>query len=165
MVSGLGGRVVSGLGFVLGVDGGTFVTDISDVTVVVVSGVSDGLDTAVGKSHLVRSSDGLAVSGLLGVEVGARVVVLDTVLESVGFGGFVINWGLAVSRSWGVIRSRGRGVAWGRGSSGDSHSGRHESDEDDAKHDKYVSVHKLELMLNETVPRFIYHGLRCHVAS
>ena len=81
MVSGLGGGVV-GLGFVLGVDGGTFVFDISDVTVVVVSGVGDGLDTTIGKSNLVRSGDSLAVGGFLGVEVGARVVIGNSVLES-----------------------------------------------------------------------------------
>ena len=77
-----GGSGLVGLGFVLGVDSLAFVFDISDVTVVVVSGVGDGLDTTIGKSNLVRSGDSLAVGGFLGVEVGARVVIGNSVLES-----------------------------------------------------------------------------------
>ena len=63
MVSGLGGGVVSGLGFVFGgirVVSFTGVADISDITVVVVSGVGHSLDTAIGKSNLVRSRDSFA---------------------------------------------------------------------------------------------------------
>ena len=114
--------MVSGLGFVLGVDGGTFVFDISDVTVVVVSGVGDGLDTTIGKSNLVRSGDSLAVGGFLGVEVGARVVIGNSVLESVGFGFFLVDGG--VVGSGGVVG--GRGVVGGGGcgeGSGDGHEG------------------------------------------
>ena len=44
----------------LGVDGDTFVFDISDITVVVISGVGNGLDTTIGKSNLVRSRDSFA---------------------------------------------------------------------------------------------------------
>ena len=61
VVGGFGGGVVSGLGFVLGVDGGTFVFDISDVTVVVVGGVGDGLDPAVGKVHGVGAGHDLDI--------------------------------------------------------------------------------------------------------
>ncbi|TRY71184.1 hypothetical protein TCAL_17323 [Tigriopus californicus] len=46
-----------------------------------ISGVSHSLDTTVGKVNLVGALDTLAVSGLLSVEVGARVLVVDTVLE------------------------------------------------------------------------------------
>ena len=49
MVLGGGGWVV-GLG--LWVDSGALVLDVSDVAVVVVGGVSHGLDTAVGKVNL-----------------------------------------------------------------------------------------------------------------
>ncbi len=49
-VVGSGGSLVGGL--VLGVDGGAVVLDVSDVAVVVVGGVGDGLDTAVGKVDL-----------------------------------------------------------------------------------------------------------------
>lgn len=135
MVSGLGG--ISGLGLVLGVDGGTFVFDISDITVVVVSGVGDGLDTAIGKSDLVRSRHSLAVSGLLGVEVGARVVISNSVLESIGLGGLFVL-GLMVGSGLvggGGSIGGGRGVGWGRGAGGDGHRDSHEGSEDGvAKH-------------------------------
>ena len=81
-ISGFGGRVV-GFGFVFGVDWGTFVFDISDITVVVISGISNGLDSTVGKGNLVRSRDGFTVSGFLGVEVSSGVIVSNSVLESV----------------------------------------------------------------------------------
>ena len=48
MISGLGGGVVR-LG--LRVDGDTFVFDISNITIVVISSVGDGLDTTIGKSN------------------------------------------------------------------------------------------------------------------
>ena len=48
MISWLGSWVVR-LG--LGVDRGTFVFDISNITIVVISGVGDGLDTTIGKSN------------------------------------------------------------------------------------------------------------------
>ena len=59
-----GGGVVWGWGrvvrFGFGVDRDTFVFDISDITVVVISGVGHSLDTAIGKSNLVRSRDSFA---------------------------------------------------------------------------------------------------------
>ena len=126
VVSGLGGGVVSGLGLVFGVDGGTFVFDISDITVVVVSGVGHGLDTAVGKSNLVRAGHGLAVSGLLGVEVGTGIFIGNTVLESIGLRGLVV-----VGGGWLV----GGGGSVGGGSSGDGgHSGDDDSKDGKTKH-------------------------------
>jgi hypothetical protein len=129
-----GGVVFGGRGgvvrFGFGVDGDTFVFDISDITVVVVSGVGHSLDTAIGKSNLVRSRDSFAVSGFLGVEVSSGVVILDSVLESVWFWGFI------------VMRSGGGGMVWGRGvirgwrSSGESHRYSHEgSDNGKTEHD------------------------------
>merc|ERR1711997_1180735 len=92
----LGGRLVSWgwvvwLGLILRVDGLALVLDVSDVAVVVIGGVGDGLDTAIGKVDLVGSGHGLTVSSLLGVEVGAGVVVGNAVLESVWLGGMVID--------------------------------------------------------------------------
>ena len=84
LVCGRSGLV--GLGFVLGVDSLAFVFDISDVAVVVVSGVGDSLDATIGQSDGVGSGDNLTVSGLLGVEVGTRVVILDGVGVRVGLG-------------------------------------------------------------------------------
>jgi hypothetical protein len=133
VISGLGGGVVR-LG--LGVDGGTFVFDISDITVVVISGVGDGLDTTIGKSNLVRSSDNFAVSGLLSVEFGSRVVIGNTVLESIRLWGLIGVFGMRsrVVRSGGICWGRGS-VCWG--SSGESDGNSHEGGEGgNTKHDK-----------------------------
>ena len=46
------------VGFIFWVVGFTFISDISYKTIVMISGVSHSLDTAIGKSNLVRSSDG-----------------------------------------------------------------------------------------------------------
>merc|ERR1712223_1148217 len=86
--------------------GSSFVGNIGNVTVVVVSSIGYSLNTSVGKVDLVRSTDSLAISSLLGVEVGAGVIISNTVLEGVWF------WGLIVS-SWGVVWSWGWGVVWG----------------------------------------------------
>ena len=111
MVSGLGGGLVSGFGFVFGgvrVVSFTRVADISDITVVVVSGVGHGLGTTIGKSDGVGSRDSLGVRGFLGVEVGSGVRISNSVLESVGFGfffvgGFMVSGGGLVSnRGWGI---------------------------------------------------------------
>ena len=133
MISGLGGRVVR-LG--LGVDGDTFVFDISDITVVVISGVGDGLDTTIGKSNLVLSSDNFAISGLLSVEFGSGVVIGNTVLESIRLGGFIDGFAMRgrVVRSGGISWGRGS-VCWG--SSGESDGNSHEGGEgSNTKHDK-----------------------------
>merc|ERR1712029_1105955 len=99
MISGLGGGVVR-LG--LGVDGGTFVFDISNVSVVAVSSVGHSLDTAIGKGNLIRSRNGFAISGLLSVKLSTRVVIGNTVLESIRLGGFIIDRGwVRGSISWG----------------------------------------------------------------
>ena len=45
-----GGRFVR---FLFGVDGGTFILDISNETVVVISSVGDDLNTAIGKVYTV----------------------------------------------------------------------------------------------------------------
>ena len=51
------GRVV---GFVFGVVCFTFICDISDKTIVMISGVSHSLDTAIGKVYGVGATDSLA---------------------------------------------------------------------------------------------------------
>ena len=101
MIARFGGRVVR-LG--LRVDRGTFIFDISDISVVVISGVGHGLDTAIGKSNLVRSRNNFAISSLLSIEFGARVVIGNTILESIGFGAFI------VFRSWGISRRSSREI-------------------------------------------------------
>jgi len=93
------------------VDWGTFVFDISDESVVVVSGVGDSLDTSVGKVDLVRSSGYLAIRGFLGVEVSLGVVISNSVLES-EWGWGVFFWGMIRSWSWSMIRCWSWSVVW-----------------------------------------------------
>ena len=101
------------------VDWGTFVFDISDESVVVISGVGDSLDTSVGKVDLVRSSGYLAIRGFLGVEVSLGVIISNSVLESKwSWGVFLgVGWGMIRSWSWSMIRcwSGFVAVAWSRG--------------------------------------------------
>ena len=123
--SGLVGRggFVSRLGFIFGVDWGTFVFDISDISVVVISGIGDGLDSAIGKVDLVRSRDGFAISGFLSIEFGSRVVIGNSILESIRLGGFVISGLFAISGSWGIrsrLIRRGRVIPNGNGNDGTS---------------------------------------------
>ena len=121
------GRVV---GLIFGVVGFTFIFDIGNKTIVVISSVGHSLDTAIGKSNLVRSRNGFAVSGLLGVEFGAGVVIGNTVLESIRLGGLIVVRGLGgrVVGSWGI--GGGRGVVGSWGSSGESHGGGNDGGED-----------------------------------
>jgi len=90
---------------------GTFVFDISDETVVVVSGVGDSLDTSIGKVNLVGSSGYLTVRGFLGVEVSLGVVISNSVLES-KWGWGVFFWGMIRSWSWSMIRCWSWSVVW-----------------------------------------------------
>ena len=113
------------------VDWGTFVFDISDESVVVVSGVGDSLDTSVGKVDLVRSRGYLAIRGFLGVEVSLGVVIGNSVLESEwGWGVFFwVSWGMIRCWSWSMIRCWSWFVAvgwswgWGFVSCGNSSDG------------------------------------------
>jgi hypothetical protein len=122
----LGSRCVLGGGvggvLLIGVLGLSFVLDISDETVLVVSGVGHNLDTAVGKVDTVRSLEvAISVLGLGLVEAGARVFIIDTVLVGEGLGSelLLFVWGGGVIRSGGwAIRSRGWAVrsSWVRSS-------------------------------------------------
>merc|ERR1739848_755553 len=106
-----------GVGLGLGVDRGALIGDLGDITVVVVSGVGHGLDSAIGKGNLVRSLNVTGgISGLRGLEVSLGVVIGDSVLESIGSGLTLLN-----IRGRGVVDNRG-GVV-GRGSVVDNGSG------------------------------------------
>ena len=59
---GVDGAVRVGGGLVLGVDGLALVLDVGDVAVVVVGGVGDGLEAAVGEVHLRRTNQILLFS-------------------------------------------------------------------------------------------------------
>ena len=93
------------------------VGDLGVESVVVVGDVLDGLDTAVGQSHLVVAGGLFAVTVLVRSEVSARIVVVDGVVEGVRLGllfvlrlrvvgGRLVGRGRAVSRlavrSWGT---------------------------------------------------------------
>jgi len=91
----------------LGVDRDSLVRHIGDVSVVVVGGVLHVLGPAVGESNAVGSCDGtVRVSGLGGVEGGLRVVIGNTVFESIG-GGLLLVIGA------GLVGSGGRVVGGG----------------------------------------------------
>ena len=123
------GRVVR---FGLRVDRGAFVFDISNITIVVISGVGHGLDTAIRKSNLVGSSNGFAISSLLSTELSTRVGIGNTVLESIRLGGFIIDGGMV--GCWGMVWGR-CSISWGSSGEGDGNS--HEgSKSSKTKHDK-----------------------------
>ena len=117
------GSLVGGL--VLGVLSLALVLDISDVARVAVGNlVGDDLGPAVGKGNTVLAVGGIAVPSLVLAKVGARVVILNTVLVGVS-SGLVIS-GLLVGRG-GLVGSRG--ISRGRGrvvgeSAGSGHEGR-----------------------------------------
>uniref|UniRef100_A0A0K2V552 Uncharacterized protein n=1 Tax=Lepeophtheirus salmonis TaxID=72036 RepID=A0A0K2V552_LEPSM len=71
------------LGFILGISWDTLVFDISDESIVIISGVSDSLDTAIRKSNLIGSSDSLGIRVFLSSELGSRVVISNAVLEGI----------------------------------------------------------------------------------
>jgi len=93
------GRLVSWL---LGVDGGSLVGDIGNISVVSIRGVFHVLDSAVGKSNGVGSGNIAGTIGLLlGLEVGLGVVISHGVGE--GVGGNLIGVFLSlVSGGWSI---------------------------------------------------------------
>ena len=78
-------------GFVFGVFGLSGVFNLGDVAAVVISGVADGLGTAIGQENVVGSGDDFTVAALLVAEVVVGVVIDDLVGEIVWHGGLFIN--------------------------------------------------------------------------
>merc|ERR1712061_162671 len=112
--------------FVFWVLGNTFVFNVSDITVISVSGVGNNLGTAIGKSNTVFTSDNITVTVFIGGKVSLGVVILNSITILVNswaiIGWFVIRSWLVVSWSWvddwfvynwGMIRSWGWVVYWG----------------------------------------------------
>ena len=88
----------------LRVDWDTLVGNISNISVVVVSGVLDVLGTAIRKSNSVRSRNNtISVRGFSGIESSLGVIISNSVLISVGLRGSLL------------LNIRGRLVSWGRG--------------------------------------------------
>merc|ERR1719483_1601962 len=84
----------------LWVDWDSFVGNISNISVVVVSSVLDMLSTAIGKSNIVRSRDNTgSICSLSSVKVSFGVVVSNSVCVGVWF---MDICGLNIS-SWGMI--------------------------------------------------------------
>ena len=75
--------------------GDTIVLDISNITTIAIdiSSVVHNLNAAIRQGHLVLSGYNTGVRSLMLVKAGARVVVMDTVLKSVGLGGLGIAMG------------------------------------------------------------------------
>merc|ERR1719373_771520 len=95
-----GGR---GIGLLLWVDSGSLVCDIGDISIITIAGVLDVLDSAIGKSNRVRSSNvGGTIRLLLSVEVGLGVVISNSVGEGVGGDLIGVLLGL-VGNSRGVV--------------------------------------------------------------
>ena len=116
MVNWLRGWVV-GLGFWVG--GNTLVLDIGNVAIwtIGVRSVGDNLGATIWKGHGVGSRHNLGIGGLTGTEFGARVVIGNTVLESVWLWSWLVVWCGGMVWGWSWV------VGWGvvsKGSSGQS---------------------------------------------
>jgi len=104
-----------------GVDSGTFIGDLSNKSVVVVSSVGGGLDSAVGKSNGERSSNfALSILSLRLLEVVLGVVINNSICVGKWLRGKLLNWGSMV---WG----RGS-IGWGTSSSSRGDKGRGNQD-------------------------------------
>lgn len=123
------------MGSVMWREGGhTVVLDVSNVAsmAVVVSSVGHNLDTTIGKVDPVLASHQLAIGHLVLAEVGAGVIVKDSILVGVWSGGYVMHGAVvgsmmgSVSKGWSRKRSRSnwtgskRQLAINRGGNGNT---------------------------------------------
>ena len=84
----------------------SLICDISDITVVVVSMVLDVLGATVREEDVVGSFNiPSSISNFTSIKVGARVIIMDSILILVGFGFFLVDGGVVRGRS--VVRGRG----------------------------------------------------------
>merc|ERR1719208_653802 len=102
-----GGRGIGGgrgvVRLLLWVDSGSLIGDISDISIITIAGVLDMLDTSIGKSNGVRSSNvGGTIRLLLSIEVSLGVVISNSVGEGVGGDLIGVLLGL-VGNSRGVV--------------------------------------------------------------
>merc|ERR1712183_1224406 len=110
-----------GIGRSIRVSSDSIISDISDISVVVVGGVLDMLGTTIGKSNIIRSRDNTgSISSLSSVEVSLGVVISNSVL--VGIGLISIGWlrGMVSRGSMdnrGVVDNRGMVDNWGNSNS------------------------------------------------
>ena len=102
------------------VDRGSFIGNLSNKSIVVVSSVGGGLDSAIRKSNLEGSSNfSLSILGLSLLEVVLRVVINYSIFISKWLRGkllFLVDW------SW-VVGSRST-IGWGASSKSSGEEGR-----------------------------------------
>ena len=102
-VSDSGSVVGGGSGVVLRVLGLAVVGDISNVSIVTIDVVVDVLDSAIRKSHGVRSLGVTSTVRRLGsIEVSLGVVITDGVSVAVGRGGVIAGGGVVNAMDWGM---------------------------------------------------------------
>merc|ERR1739846_11333 len=99
-----------GIGGSIRVSSDSIISDISDISVVVVGGVLDMLGTAIRKSNVIRSRNNTSITRLSSVEVSLGVVISNSVLVGIGF--ISIGW-LRGMVSRGSVDNRGVVDNWG----------------------------------------------------
>ena len=100
-----------GIGGSIRVSSDSIISDISDISVVVVGGVLDMLGTAIRKSNIIRSRNNTSsITRLSSVEVSLGVVISNSVLVGIGF--ISIGW-LRGMVSRGSVDNRGVVDNWG----------------------------------------------------
>ena len=106
--------------FGLRIDWDTLIGNISNISVVMISGILDMLGSAIRKSNRVFSNNSaISISSLSSIKGSLRVIISYSIGIRVGFRGLLLlvvgSWGVVGSRGRGVIGSRGGGVCWGGG--------------------------------------------------
>ena len=123
MGDGMGGGMRGGsitLAMVWGVVWDSFVFDISDVSVFVISMVGDNLGTTIGKSHSVFSGyNSVFILSFFLVKVGARVFITDSISVGERTGWDFVASMVRGGMGGGVVRGGGAG----RGGEGGGHEG------------------------------------------
>ena len=112
-----------------GVDGSSLIGDISNESVVVVSGVGGGLDSAIGKSNNEATSDNtIAILALSLLEVGLAVVISNSILIGERLRGklLLLVGSRLVGTDWGVSHRNIVGDGNSHESSGESNLRKHE---------------------------------------
>jgi hypothetical protein len=105
-----------------GVDRGTFIGHLSNKSIVVVSSVGGGLDSAIRKSNGVRSGNfSLSILSLSLLEVVLRVVISYSILIGKWLRGKLLLLVRSRGISWGAI-------GWGASSSSGGNQGRGDQD-------------------------------------
>ena len=116
----VGNSMSQGVGNSLWIDSCAFISNLSNISIIVVGVVVNNLSTAIGKSNRVRSSGcSSTVIGLLSIEGSLGVVIRNTI--GVGEGRWfreIINWVSSricwgsMMNNWGMV-GRGSVNNWG----------------------------------------------------